>query len=157
MATSPNSRNDSASIRSTNRPSIRLRPDLVADAVRWIEQNARKPSTSNVDQPVISHATQAAKATSQPPTTRTILPRHMYVVPTELEEYVNEDPVFKEAGAAIIVGVSPELLKKWRQRDKGPDYIQYEEGGPVVYPLSALKAYKAAHLVVTKKKGGKRK
>ena len=42
----------------------------------------------------------------------------------------NDNPVFNEFGAAKIVGVSAEVLKKWRQRNMGPDYIQYGASGP---------------------------
>jgi hypothetical protein len=64
----------------------------------------------------------------------------------------NDNPVFNEFGAAQIVGVSAEVLKKWRQRDMGPDYIQYGSAGPVRYELSALMAFRVAHKV---KPGGK--
>lgn len=62
----------------------------------------------------------------------------------------DDNPVFNEHGAAQIVGVSAELLKKWRQRRQGPDYIQYGRGGPIRYELSALKAFRAAHRVQVK-------
>jgi hypothetical protein len=43
----------------------------------------------------------------------------------------DDNPVFDERSAAILVGVSAELLKKWRQRNQGPDYNQYGLGGTV--------------------------
>ncbi len=64
----------------------------------------------------------------------------------------DDNPVFNEFGAAKLVGVSAEVLKKWRQRNMGPDYIQYGAAGPVRYELSALMAFRAAHKV---KPGGK--
>ena len=38
-------------------------------------------------------------------------------------------------------------MKKWRQRNQGPDYIQYGKDGTVRYELTALMAYRAAHRV----------
>jgi hypothetical protein len=59
---------------------------------------------------------------------------------------INADPVLDVHEAAIVLGVSQDLLEKWRQRDQGPAFIQYlGPGGPVRYELSALEAYKAAH------------
>ena len=58
-----------------------------------------------------------------------------------------DDPVFTTADAARILGITAQRLMKWRQRDQGPDYLQYEKGGPVRYELSALIEFKAAHRV----------
>lgn len=60
---------------------------------------------------------------------------------------VNDNPLFDVVYAARILGISQDLLEKWRQRNQGPDYIQYGTNGPVRYELSALEAYKAAHRV----------
>jgi hypothetical protein len=59
----------------------------------------------------------------------------------------DDNPVFNEFGAAKIVGVSAEVLKKWRQRNMGPDYIQYGAAGPVRYERNALMEFRAAHKV----------
>jgi hypothetical protein len=59
----------------------------------------------------------------------------------------DDNPVTDERGAAIIVGVSAEQLKKWRQRGRGPDYIQYGPGGTVRYELRALMDFRAAYRV----------
>ena len=56
-----------------------------------------------------------------------------------------DDPLFNPKAAARILGVSVECLKKWRQRKRGPSYIQYGEDGPVRYALSALKRFQAQH------------
>jgi hypothetical protein len=62
---------------------------------------------------------------------------------------INDDPVFDARDAAVILGVSQDLLEKWRQRRHGPTYFQYEgPGGPVRYQLSDLQAYKAVYRVV---------
>jgi hypothetical protein len=60
---------------------------------------------------------------------------------------IDSNPVFGTEDAARILGASEDRLKKWRQRDQGPDYIQYETGGAVRYELSALMAFRAAHRV----------
>jgi hypothetical protein len=60
---------------------------------------------------------------------------------------INDNPVFDVYAAARILGFSAERLKKWRQRNQGPDYIQYVPNGEVRYELSALMAYRAAHRV----------
>ena len=49
--------------------------------------------------------------------------------------------------AGRILGRTDECLKKWRQRDQGPDYIQYGQNGVVRYELSALMAFRAEHRV----------
>jgi hypothetical protein len=59
----------------------------------------------------------------------------------------DDNPVFNEIGAAKIVGVSAEVLKKWRQRNMGPDYIQYGAAGPVRYEFNALMEFRATHVV----------
>ena len=60
----------------------------------------------------------------------------------------NDVPVFEAGDAAEILGVSQELLEKWRQRGQGPSYYQYEgPRGPVRNPARELRAYQEAHLV----------
>lgn len=54
----------------------------------------------------------------------------------------DDNPVLNEQAAAFILGVSADLLKKWRQRKQGPDYIQYGSGGPVRYEIKALLAFR---------------
>lgn len=84
---------------------------------------------------------------------RTLLPRHLYVQPADREKYLADDPLVGTRGAAIILGVSIDLMKKWRQRRQGPEYYQFEEGGPILYSVNALKAYMSAHLVIPREKG----
>ncbi len=86
---------------------------------------------------------------------RIVLPRLLHVEPIDFEKFINDDPLVGTLGAAIILGVSVDLVKKWRQRGQGPQYYQYEDRGPVLYSLNALKEYKAAHLVIPRKKGRK--
>ena len=71
---------------------------------------------------------------------------YLKVEPLPISAY-NDDPVFDEVGAARLLGLSAECLKKWRQRNQGPDYIQYGKGGPVRYELTVLAAFRKAHKV----------
>jgi hypothetical protein len=71
---------------------------------------------------------------------------YLYVEPRPVWA-CNDNPVFNERGAAELIGVSAECLKKWRQRNQGPDYIQYGRSGPIRYELSALKGFREAHRV----------
>jgi hypothetical protein len=82
---------------------------------------------------------------------RTQIPEtYLILEPQPLSAY-EDDPVFNEIGAAQIIGISAECLKKWRHRNQGPDYIQYGPGGPIRYELSALRAFRAAHRVPARK------
>jgi hypothetical protein len=69
---------------------------------------------------------------------RTLLPEAE--APRESKRASGNDhsPVVNVKVASSFLGVSVELLKKWRQRSKGPDYIQYGPGGPVCYEFKAL-------------------
>lgn len=69
------------------------------------------------------------------------------------------DPVFNTADAATILGVTPDRLEKWRQRAKGPNYLQYERYGHVRYELNALNAFKASHRIrpSRERRGGRRR
>ncbi len=73
----------------------------------------------------------------------------------------NDDPLFKTRDAAVILGLTEDCLKKWRQRDEGPTYIQYQmvigEPGPVRYALSALTQFRESHTVRVKQKKQKQK
>ena len=59
----------------------------------------------------------------------------------------DDNPVLDEIGAARFVGVSTALLKKWRQRNQGPDYIQYGPNGVVRYELRTLMEFREKHTV----------
>ena len=62
-----------------------------------------------------------------------------------------DDPLFKTHNAAMILGVSVDCLKKWRQRGTGPTYIQYQtvpgERAPIRYALSALTQFREDYKV----------
>jgi hypothetical protein len=79
---------------------------------------------------------------------RTAIPeRYMLLEPKQPLSVIDDAPVFDAVAAARILGVSVERMKKWRQRNQGPDYIQYGKDGTVRYELTALMAYRAAHRV----------
>jgi hypothetical protein len=63
----------------------------------------------------------------------------------------DDNPVFDEYCAARFVGVSADCLKKWRQRNKGPDFIRYGRNGVVRYELDALMEFRDKHRVRTGK------
>ena len=73
--------------------------------------------------------------------------------PKPLSAY-DDNPILNEDGAAFIVGVTADCLKKWRQRNKGPDYIQYGKNGPVRYELNALLEFRDKHRI-TPRNGNK--
>jgi hypothetical protein len=103
-----------------------------------------------------ANATNPAKLQSTPPAPNptTSVP-NVAKIPLQLkrlesvepEAFINDDPVFDTGGAAAILGTSPTRLIKWRQREQGPDYLQYADNGAVRYELSALIAFKAGHRV----------
>jgi hypothetical protein len=83
---------------------------------------------------------------------RVQLPKRLMILePSRPLSAINDDPVFETLYAAKILAVSPELMKKWRQRNQGPDFIQYESNGPVRYALSALRDYQERRTVALSK------
>jgi hypothetical protein len=73
---------------------------------------------------------------------RTELPATSLPVKAKPLSECDDNPVLNEQGAAFVVGVSADLLKKWQQRKQGPDYLQYGPAGPVRYELKALMAFR---------------
>ena len=67
--------------------------------------------------------------------------------PLDPNQIVREDPSFRTWAAAEFLGMSAYCLEKWRQRDQGPDFLQYPDSS-VRYPLSSLIRFRAAHRVV---------
>jgi hypothetical protein len=60
---------------------------------------------------------------------------------------INDDPVVDAIDGAVILGVKVATLKKWRQRNQGPDFIQYGQHGPVRYRVRALMEFRESHTV----------
>jgi hypothetical protein len=71
---------------------------------------------------------------------------YLTVEPPPISTY-DDNPVFDARGAAAYLALTTECLKKWRQRNQGPDYIQFGPAGPVRYEWDTLKAFRAAHRV----------
>ena len=71
--------------------------------------------------------------------------------PVPLEVYA-ENPLLNERSAAVLLDVSPDLMKKWRQRNWGPNYLQYGEHGPVRYELDALMEFRNRQRIQTRSK-----
>ncbi len=78
---------------------------------------------------------------------RTQFPEEYPSVESRAHSTSDDNPLFGTCEAAVILGITAELLKKWRQRDQGPDYVQNGPGGPVRYELDALMAFRARHRV----------
>ena len=57
------------------------------------------------------------------------------------------NPLLDEHGAAVFLGLSRELLKKWSQRGFGPDYIQYGKNGPIRYEVNELTEFRLFHRI----------
>jgi len=77
----------------------------------------------------------------------TLVPAIYFTVERPPISTYDDNPVFDERGAAAYLGLRPETLKKWRQRNQGPDYIQFGPAGHVRYELDILKAFRADHRV----------
>lgn len=56
------------------------------------------------------------------------------------------DPMLTTYQAAELLRVSPETMKKWRQRHKGPVFVRFD-GGVVRYPLSSILHYLKEHTI----------
>jgi hypothetical protein len=78
---------------------------------------------------------------------RTQFPEEYLSVESRKLSAFDDNPLFGTCGAAEILAVTVELMKKWRQRNQGPDYVQYGPGGPVRYERDALMAFRARHRV----------
>jgi hypothetical protein len=60
--------------------------------------------------------------------------------PSHAPTVTPDDPLLTSREAAVIMKVSVESLKKWRQRLVGPAFIKYDTGA-VRYQLSVLLQY----------------
>jgi hypothetical protein len=103
-------------------------------------------------QPAVSSSLPAVAAKRTQPVDlaaphRTQIPEEYLSVESRALSTFDDNPLFGTNGAAKILGLTVECLKKWRQRNQGPDYLQYGPSGPVRYELSALMAFRATHRV----------
>ena len=103
------------------------------------------PGTAGPSQP--TNEVNSTRPATLPAPRRTYVPRvFLDLAPRPLLAY-DDNPVFNEASAARFLGISAECIKKWRQRNQGPDYLQYGPGGPVRYELKTLTEFRAAHKI----------
>lgn len=105
--------------------------------------SANRPTSTQPDQPPQPNSDQ----TPPPPRVSQVPERLRSLEPADPPIITIEDPVFNTRDAATILGVKPDRLEKWRQRDQGPDYLQYEDYGYVRYENSALKEFKSRHRI----------
>jgi hypothetical protein len=59
----------------------------------------------------------------------------------------DNNPILDAHGAATYLGLTIDCMKKWRQRNMGPSYIQFGKDGPVRYELDTLRAFREAHRI----------
>jgi hypothetical protein len=112
-----------------------------------------QPAGNIVSTPIFNKDAKPAPDTGANPQKRAEISEKLVCLePRQPLVVLDDDPVFDAAAAGRILGYSVERMKKWRQRNQGPDYIQYEKNGAVRYELSALMAYRAAHTVKTGRK-----
>ena len=113
--------------------------------IRPAATNASKQQTA---QPGVSTSARPPKAWRLPENIMRLQPGHPFKFVEDRRLFEVEDPVFEVREAAAILGISKDLLDKWRERGEGPEYIQYYgHGGPVRYRFSALEAFKVTHTV----------
>lgn len=106
------------------------------------QQATRRPAIESVALADSHSASAAPPQRRQPPQTT------LQLEPRPLSAY-EDNPVFDKFCAARFVGLSADCLKKWRQRNQGPDYIQYGTNGPVRYELKDLMEFRDIHRVKT--------
>jgi hypothetical protein len=111
------------------------------------KQKTRPPVRSVADKPEYQPLLRNLLASKVSHAKRTELPGTYLKLEQPPISAFDDNPVFNESGAAQILGLSAEQLKKWRQRNMGPDYIQYGPAGPVRYTLNALMSFRTTHTV----------
>jgi hypothetical protein len=101
-----------------------------------LHQRSSQPANARPSLPAQAGSAQLRELPSAP----------LEIKPQPLSAY-DDNPVLNDVGAAFIIGVTADCLKKWRQRSKGPNYIQYGLNGPVRYELKALLDYRDKYRV----------
>jgi len=102
---------------------------------------------ANTDNPTKPQPNQPVTEPVAPTTRVAEIPNRLRrLEPAEPIEVAEDDPVFDTLDAAIVLGIRPSRLEKWRQRDQGPDYLWYDDDYPR-YELSSLIQFKAAHRI----------
>jgi hypothetical protein len=125
------------------------------------QERGDAPAQSQPAKPAPALATPAPRPTvpannSQLPEIRTAgrtqISKTILAIESKPLSAYDDNVVLTEQGAAFIVGVSADLLKKWRQRNQGPDYLQYGKDGPVRYELKALLDFRDGHRICLPKR-----
>ena len=127
-------------------------------ASRQAPSSIRRNSVLQVSRPIISSNSPAQPVRTAPasvPNTvkRTLLPKRV-VQPSVKVPPVTQiaivpiptDRMLNTRRAAKILGETYEVLKKWRQRDQGPEYVRFPNGH-IRYRLSILKKFIEDHTV----------
>ena len=84
------------------------------------------------------------------PDLRSLIPKVLLQYEPMPQEVFDQNPLMNERSAAVLLDVSSALLKKWRQRNWGPSYIQYGKDGPVRYEYATLMEFRARHRMQTR-------
>jgi hypothetical protein len=114
---------------------------------RPVERSDRPQPAQPTPQATASKTIADSRSVPLAPAQRSELPAtYLQLEPRPLSAY-DDNPVLDETGAAFIVGVTADCLKKWRYRKQGPDYIQYGRNGVVRYELKALLEFRDRHRV----------
>jgi hypothetical protein len=128
----------------SNKQRIRLSPARL-DRARAVM--ARPLSQSAVSSAPPSIASKRIQPVDPATPHRTQMPAEYPSVESRALSTFDDNPLFGTCEAAEFLAVGVDLLKKWRRRNQGPDYVQYGPGGPVRYELDALMAFRARHRV----------
>jgi hypothetical protein len=118
-------------------------PEIRKNAARTnLQTNSATPTRMHSPNAELSSRTAVGATGSQSAEVRTAkcteLPSTKPPAASKPLSACDDNPVLNDQGASFILGVSVDLLKKWRQRRQGPDYIQYGPRGLVRYELKAL-------------------
>jgi hypothetical protein len=109
-----------------------------------------------VVRPTVSKSAPVATSEAQEHSSRSAEPPYVNLEPPPPLSAFNDDPLFKTRDAAVILGVTGDCLKKWRQRGAGPTYIQYPpdhgNAGAVRYSLGMLRQFLENYTVRTRQK-----
>jgi hypothetical protein len=128
----------------SNKQLIKLTPQARARVLAVMARPRTQPAVSSSLPAVATERLQPADLVAPH---RTQFPEEYLSVESRALSSFDDNPLFGTCGAAEILAVTVELLKKWRQRNQGPDYVQYGKGGPVRYELDALMTFRARHRV----------
>ena len=119
-----------------------------ADAATTIQTQA--PRAVPAPKPAVER--KADPSVSLSPAFRRQIPKFLLDYEPLPMEVFDENPLLNVKSAAVLLGISPDLMKKWRQRGWGPNFIQYGKDGPVRYEFGTLMEFRIHHKVQTRSK-----